>query len=60
MERNASTACASIRAWAGAVMAALSFIALAVLSGSALAQKADRPNLKAGDQWQFSKLKFPL
>lgn len=55
MERNASTACASIRAWAGAVMAALSFIALAVLSSSALAQKGDRPNLKAGDQWQFSK-----
>jgi hypothetical protein len=36
-------------------MAALSFIALAVLSGSALAQKADRPVVKVGDQWQFFK-----
>jgi hypothetical protein len=36
-------------------MAALSFIALAALSGSALAQKTDRPAIKVGDQWQFFK-----
>jgi hypothetical protein len=28
-------------------------LALAVLAGSALAQKADRPGVKVGDQWQF-------
>lgn len=55
MKKNASTACASTCAWAGAVMAALSFLALAATSGSALAQKAERPSIKAGDQWQFSK-----
>jgi hypothetical protein len=28
-------------------------LALAVLAGTALAQKADRPAIKAGDQWKF-------
>lgn len=28
-------------------------LALAVLAGSALAQKADQPSVKVGDQWQF-------
>jgi hypothetical protein len=37
------------------MMAALPFIALATLSGSALAQKADRPVVKVGDEWQFFK-----
>lgn len=53
MERNARTACIPIRV--DAVMAALSVMALAAFSGSALAQKADRPDVKVGDQWQFFK-----
>jgi hypothetical protein len=28
-------------------------VAIAFLAGSALAQKADRPSVKVGDQWQF-------
>jgi hypothetical protein len=32
---------------------ALAVLALAVLAGPALAQKADRPSVKAGDQWRF-------
>ncbi len=28
-------------------------LALAVRAGSALAQKADQPSVKVGDQWQF-------
>ena len=50
IEGNAGTACASIRTWAVAVVAAL------IACGPALAQKAesaDRPNVKVGDQWQF-------
>jgi len=31
----------------------VSVLALALLAGSALAQNADRPNVKVGDQWQF-------
>ena len=31
----------------------VSALALALLAGSALAQNADRPNVKVGDQWQF-------
>ncbi len=33
--------------------AALAFVALAFLAGPALAQKAERPALKAGDRWRF-------
>ena len=31
----------------------VSVLAVALLAGSALAQNADRPNVKVGDQWQF-------
>jgi len=57
MEGNARTACALIRTWPVAVVAALSFMASAVLCSPAIAQqaehRADRPNVKVGDQWQF-------
>lgn len=54
MESNAKTACASIRTWAAALVSALSTISLVMLCSPALAQKADRPTVKAGDQWQFA------
>lgn len=31
----------------------MAVLALAVVTGPALAQKADRPNVKVGDQWRF-------
>jgi hypothetical protein len=55
MERNTNAPCVSVPKRALTVAAALSFAALAALSGAAAAQKADRPVVKAGDQWQFSK-----
>lgn len=53
MEGNTNGAFASIRTGAVAVMAALSFMALAMLCSPAVAQKAGRPDVKVGDQWQF-------
>ena len=34
-------------------VSSVAVLALAVFAGSALAQKADRPSVKVGDQWQF-------
>jgi hypothetical protein len=55
METNAGTAPGSFRTRVVACAWALACAALAALSGPAFAQKADRPDVRVGDQWQFSK-----